>query len=98
MKEKMIETEVTYTLNLGGKFYIIEHVPARVCWETGEQLFSPRDRGAHPSLDQGGEEARQSDRDPRLRIRMNGNHVPFVQTRHNVEQILVEILSCGIDG
>lgn len=41
MKETMIETEVTYTLELGGKFYIIEHVPARVCQETGEQFFSP---------------------------------------------------------
>jgi len=38
----MIETEVTYTLEQGGKFYIIEHVPARVCKETGEQFFSPR--------------------------------------------------------
>jgi hypothetical protein len=28
-------------LELGGKFYIIEHVPARVCQETGEQFFSP---------------------------------------------------------
>ena len=37
----MIETEVTYTLAHGGKFYIIEHVPARVCQETGEQFFSP---------------------------------------------------------
>lgn len=41
MKETMIETEVTYTLELGGRFYIIEHVPARVCRETGEQFFSP---------------------------------------------------------
>ena len=41
MKETMIDTEVTYTLVHGGKFYIIEHVPARVCRETGEQLFSP---------------------------------------------------------
>ncbi|MBI3014393.1 MAG: YgiT-type zinc finger protein [Candidatus Tectomicrobia bacterium] len=41
MKETMIETEVTYTLAHGGKFYIIEHVPARVCRETGEQSFSP---------------------------------------------------------
>ena len=41
MKETMIETEVTYTLELGGKFYIVEHVPARVCQETGEQFFSP---------------------------------------------------------
>jgi len=37
----MIATEVTYTLEVGGKFYIIEHVPARVCRETGEQFFSP---------------------------------------------------------
>jgi len=41
MKETMIETEVTYTLELGGKFYMIERVPARVCRETGEQYFSP---------------------------------------------------------
>ena len=42
MRESMTETEVTYTLELGGKFYIIEHVPARVCRETGEQFFSPK--------------------------------------------------------
>ena len=41
MKETIIKTEVTYTLMHRGKFYIIEHVPARVCQETGEQLFSP---------------------------------------------------------
>jgi YgiT-type zinc finger domain-containing protein len=37
----MTSTEVTYTLEHGGKFYIIEHVPARVCEETGEQYFAP---------------------------------------------------------
>lgn len=41
MKETMIETEVTYTLEHHGKFFLIEHVPARLCWETGEQYFSP---------------------------------------------------------
>ena len=41
MKETMDEKEVTYTLELGGRFYIIEHVPVRVCQETGEQFFSP---------------------------------------------------------
>jgi YgiT-type zinc finger domain-containing protein len=41
MKETMIETEVTYTLERGGKFYIVKHVPARVCKETGEQYFAP---------------------------------------------------------
>jgi len=41
MSETMVETEVTYTVELNGKFYIIEHVPARVCQETGEQFFSP---------------------------------------------------------
>ena len=41
MNETMVETEITYTLELNGRFYIIEHVPARVCRETGEQFFSP---------------------------------------------------------
>ena len=41
MKETIVETEVTYTLERAGRFYIIEHVPARVCKETGEQFFSP---------------------------------------------------------
>jgi YgiT-type zinc finger domain-containing protein len=41
MKETMIETEVTYTLEMDGKFFLIEHVPARVCRETGEQYFAP---------------------------------------------------------
>ena len=41
MKETMIETTVTYTLEHDGTFSIIEHVPARVCKETGEEYFSP---------------------------------------------------------
>ena len=39
--ETMSETQVTYTLEMEGKFFIIENVPARVCEETGEQFFSP---------------------------------------------------------
>lgn len=42
MKETMIDTIVTYTLELEGKFYLIENVPARVCKETGEEYFSPK--------------------------------------------------------
>jgi YgiT-type zinc finger domain-containing protein len=41
MNETMIDTEVTYTLEHGGKFYLIKHVPARICQETGEQYFAP---------------------------------------------------------
>ena len=41
MKETMINTTITYMLELEGKFYLIENVPARVCQETGEQYFSP---------------------------------------------------------
>jgi YgiT-type zinc finger domain-containing protein len=41
MREILVETEVTYTLEKNGKFYLIEHVPARVCRETGEQYFAP---------------------------------------------------------
>lgn len=39
-KETFIERKVSYTLEVDGKFYVIENVPARVCVETGEQLFS----------------------------------------------------------
>lgn len=39
--ETMTESKVTYTLEMDGKFFIIENVPARVCEETGEQFFSP---------------------------------------------------------
>ena len=36
-----MERLVTYTQELDGRFIVVEHVPARVCRETGEQLFSP---------------------------------------------------------
>ncbi len=39
-KEFLIEERVTYTLQLNGKFYLIENVPAHVNEETGEQFFS----------------------------------------------------------
>ncbi|MDO9128610.1 MAG: YgiT-type zinc finger protein [Anaerolineales bacterium] len=39
--EKLIERNVTYTLEVAGKLIVIENVPARVNIETGEQLFSP---------------------------------------------------------
>lgn len=40
-KESMVERKVRYTLEVEGKFIIIDNVPARVCLETGEQFFSP---------------------------------------------------------
>jgi HTH-type transcriptional regulator/antitoxin MqsA len=39
--ENFVETQVTYTLEMNGKIYVVENVPARVDLETGEQLFSP---------------------------------------------------------
>lgn len=41
MKETLVETKVTYTLEHAGRFFIVENVPARVCKETGEQFFAP---------------------------------------------------------
>ena len=41
IKETYSEQSVTYTIEMDGKFYIVEHVPARVCLETGEQYFAP---------------------------------------------------------
>ena len=40
-KETFVEQKVTYTLEYGGRFIIIENVPARVCLESGEQYFAP---------------------------------------------------------
>ncbi len=40
-QEILIEKRVTYTLEVNGKFFMIENVPARVCEETGESFFSP---------------------------------------------------------
>lgn len=37
----MVDSKVTYTREHGGKFFIVENVPARVCKETGEQYFAP---------------------------------------------------------
>ena len=33
---------INYTIEVNGQLYLIEHVPARICLETGEQLFSPK--------------------------------------------------------
>jgi YgiT-type zinc finger domain-containing protein len=41
MKETMVGRNVTYTLAYEGRLYVIEHVPARVCRETGEEFFAP---------------------------------------------------------
>lgn len=41
MNEILEKKNVTYTLEKGGRLYVIEHVPARVCRETGEQFFAP---------------------------------------------------------
>ena len=40
-EERLVEQRVTYTLEMKGKFYIVENVPARVDEETVEQFFAP---------------------------------------------------------
>ncbi|WP_295616977.1 hypothetical protein [Chamaesiphon sp. GL140_3_metabinner_50] len=39
--QDLIETQVTYTLEVNGEFFLIENVPARVDLDTGEQFFAP---------------------------------------------------------
>jgi len=41
-EEHLVEKTVTYTLEVDGKLFVIENVPARVNEETGEQFFSPQ--------------------------------------------------------
>ena len=39
--ETFVDQTVTYSLEMNGKFFLIENVPARINVETGEQFFSP---------------------------------------------------------
>lgn len=39
--ETLVEKRVTYSIEVNGRFIIIEDVPARVNVETGERYFSP---------------------------------------------------------
>jgi YgiT-type zinc finger domain-containing protein len=41
MSETFVEQRVTYTFEKGGRLIVVEHVPARVCVETGERFFAP---------------------------------------------------------
>jgi YgiT-type zinc finger domain-containing protein len=40
-EERLAKRRVTYTLEYGGKFYIVHNVPARVNEQTGDEFFSP---------------------------------------------------------
>jgi hypothetical protein len=39
--ETLVEKNVTYNIEVNGRFFLIENVPARVNVETGEKYFSP---------------------------------------------------------
>jgi hypothetical protein len=39
--ERLVEKQVTYSVVIGDRIYIVEGVPARVNEETGEQFFAP---------------------------------------------------------
>ena len=40
-KERFVEKKVTCVHEQEGKVVIVEHVPARVCVETGDRFFAP---------------------------------------------------------
>ena len=40
-EERLIDRLVTYTLEIDGKLFVVENVPARVNEETGDRYFSP---------------------------------------------------------
>jgi hypothetical protein len=41
MSETFVDAKVTYTLEYDGRVCIVEHVPAKISQETGEQYFAP---------------------------------------------------------
>jgi hypothetical protein len=40
-EESFRDERVTYSLQVGDRFFVIENVPARVSQRTGERFFSP---------------------------------------------------------
>ncbi|GAB4443456.1 MAG: hypothetical protein Kow0031_25710 [Anaerolineae bacterium] len=40
-RETFVEEKVKYIIEFEGNIVVVENVPARVCVETGERLFSP---------------------------------------------------------
>ena len=40
--EAFVHQRVKYTIDINDELIVIENVPARVCLETGEQLFFPQ--------------------------------------------------------
>lgn len=38
---EQVEKEVTYSIYFEDRLHIIEHVPAKVCLQCGERLYSP---------------------------------------------------------
>jgi len=41
IEERFVEQKVSYTLEIDGRFVIVENVPARIFQRTGERFFSP---------------------------------------------------------
>lgn len=55
MPENLVEQAVTYTLEVNGRLFVIENVPARVDTETGEQFFAPETVDRLREIIKGGE-------------------------------------------
>lgn len=66
IKETYSEQYVAYMNEMDGKFYIVEHVPARVCLETGEQFFAPETVEKLQKIIWEQKKAGQGDRNPCL--------------------------------
>lgn len=40
-EERLVDRQVTYTLEMDGHLVVVEHVPARINEETGERYYTP---------------------------------------------------------
>jgi YgiT-type zinc finger domain-containing protein len=54
-EEDLVQRNVTYTVEMNGRLFVVENVPARVDTETGEQFFSPETVERLQDIIQGGE-------------------------------------------
>ncbi len=104
MKETMVEAKVTYTLEYCGKFYIVEHVPARTRVSGDRRaILRPRNGRADPEPHQRQQETCSDNRDSCLRLRLKTPNKRFQLTadkprqRNRVVRFQLEATTGDID-
>lgn len=85
-EERFIEQKVTYTLEVDGRFVIVENVPARVSERTGERFFL-RKLSSPCSASFGNPSLHESSRHPFSSIPASGESTAFSRRLLRLNQV-----------